>query len=49
MFDINKLLAPKVQKEFTTELRNRFSALEGDGDVEKKWGNIAKVYKEAVS
>lgn len=56
VFDINKLLAPKDQKDFTIELRNCFTALEnedGEGNkdnhnVEKAWGNIVKVYKETA-
>ena len=53
VFDINKLRAPEVKREFTIELRNCFSALESedkDGEdqdiVETTWDNITKAYKE---
>lgn len=34
VFDINKLLAPKFQKQFTIELRYRFNALEDEDGEE---------------
>lgn len=54
MFD--KIFAPKVQIEFTIELRNRLSALQNENEgengdqrnVEETWGNIAKLYEETA-
>ena len=48
VFDVNKLCAPEVKREFTVELRNRFSALEHEMEktmalLKQHGGNIVRV------
>ena len=51
-YDVNKLRHETVRKEFTLELRNRFTVLEAteddDRDINSKWAQYSKAYNNTA-